>query len=296
MGKGTLCGVTILAAVLGAGDPAPLHAGETVSLPAYLNDRGSGVALSMFGTYIRGGEWVVYPYWEYYVDNNREYSPSELGFAGQQDFRGRFRESEWLLFAAYGVTDDLALQAEIAGAKASLEKAPTDLSPLPAKFEQTGLTSFETQLRYRWLRENERRPELWSYLDVVYPTNRRELLIGTPDIEMELGTALTRGFGWGTLTGRLSVAYEGASNTKFALGEYAVEYLKRLSSSWRILAAVGGSEDAVSLITEAQWHLSPRVFIRLNQEIGLTSNATDWEPQIGIVFALPTARTRAASR
>ncbi|MGH7569141.1 MAG: hypothetical protein ACREL9_09260 [Gemmatimonadales bacterium] len=86
--------------------------------------------------------------------------------------------------------------------------------------------------------------------------------------------------------------YESASSTHFNPGEYAIEYLKRLSPSWRVFAAVqgAGGVDEVSLITEAQWHISPRVFIRFNQEIGLTSLATDWEPQLGVLFTLPTHR------
>ena len=56
----------------------------------------------------------------------------------------------------------------------------------------------------------------------------------------------------------------------------------------RMFEAVQGSGDEVSLVTEAQWHISPRVFMRFNQEIGLMSLATDWEPQLGVLFALPT--------
>jgi len=272
----------------GAGPVAAQAAEEP--LPDYLKDRGTGVALSMFGSYIRRGELVIYPYWEYYLDDDREYNPEELGFAGQQDFRGRFRASEGLFFVAYGLTDGLAIQAEVAGIRASIEKAQADLSALPPKLEQSGLGSFETQLRWRWRKETERHPELWGYLDVVYPTNKKEPLIGTMGWELELGTGLTRGFRWGTLTGRVSLAYEGASTTKFDLGEYAVEYLKRVSPSWRLFAAVQGSGDAVSLITEVQWHLTRHVFIRFNQELGLTSRANDWEPQLGILFTLPTRR------
>jgi len=274
-----------------AAQPAASEAAEE-PLPYYLKDRGTGVALSMFGSYARRGELIVYPYWEYYVDNNREYNPEELGFAGQEDFRGRFRESEWLFFVAYGITDGLAVQAEVAGARASLEKSPDDGSLLPSKLEESGLTSVETQLRWRWQKEDERRPELWSYLDVGYPTNKREPLIGTGGWEAELGMGLTRGFKWGTLTARVSGAYEGASTSHFDLGEYAVEYLKRVSPSWRLFAAVQGQSDEVSLITEAQWHLTRHVFIRFNQEIGLTSRATDWEPQLGVLFTLPTHRSR----
>ena len=35
-------------------------------------DRGTGVPTSMFGTYVRGGEWLVYPFVEHYRDNNFE--------------------------------------------------------------------------------------------------------------------------------------------------------------------------------------------------------------------------------
>ena len=208
--------------------------------PVYLQDRGEGIATSMFGTYIRRGELIVYPYWEYYRDDNREYKPAELGFAGEQDFRGRYRASEGLFFVAYGITGDLAFQAEVAGIRASLDKAPADPSGLPSRLRESGLASFETQLRWRMSKESDRRPELWGYLDVVYPTNKREPLIGTGGWEVELGTGLTRGFKWGTLTVRAALAYEGASTTKWALGEYAVEYLKRLSPSWRVFVAVQG--------------------------------------------------------
>lgn len=284
---------TLVGLVLGAYLPhnvAPA-AGDEQAQPTYQKDRGRGVATSMFGTYISRGELIIYPYWEYYLDSDREYNPEELGYTGQEDFRGKYRESEYLFFVAYGITDGFAIQAEVAAASASLEKSPLDTSQIPPKLEASGLTSFETQLRWRWRKENERRPELWSYLDVVYPTNKSEPLIGTLGWESELGLGVTRGYKWGTLTGRISLAYEGASSTHWDLGEYAVEYLKRVSRSWRLFLAVQGAGDELSLITEAQWHLSRRVFIRFNQEIGLTSRATDWEPQLGILITLPTRRS-----
>lgn len=280
-----------LGLVLAACAALPALAGEDFqSLPTYLRDRGSGVATSMFGTYIRRGELIVYPYWEYYRDNNREYSPQELGFTGLDEFRGRYRAHEGLFFLAYGITEDLAVQVEGTVIRASLEKSPSDLSGLPAKLEQSGLGDREVQLRWRWRKEDERRPELWSYLDWGFPHNKDKPLIGMVGHEVELGMGLTRGFKWGTLTARASVLYEGGSETKFAAGEYAVEYLKRLSPSWRLYGAVQGAEDEVTLITEAQWHLNRYMFIRFNQEVGLTPNATDWEPQLGILFTLPLRR------
>jgi hypothetical protein len=256
--------------------------------PSYLRDRGPGIASSMFGTYIRKGDVIIYPYWEYYVDHNREYKPAELGYGLDQDFRGRYRESEYLFFLAYGLTDFLAVQTELAWATASLDKASSDPSTMPSRVKESGLTSFETQLRWRGWRETATRPELWGYVDIVYPINKRARVIGSDGWDVESGVALTRGFTWGTVTARASVIYVSDASPHWDAGEYGVEYLKRLSPTWRVFAAVQGAIDEVSLITEAQWHLSPRVFIRFNQEIGLTSKATDWEPQLGILFTLPT--------
>ena len=267
--------------------PQPPAPSSEESLPVYLRDRGTGVASSMFGTYIRKGDLILYPYWEYYLDNNREYKPSELGYGVDQDYRGRYRESEYLFFVAYGLTDSLAVQTELAAATASLRKSPTDPSGLSALIDESGLTSFETQLRWRWAKESDRRPELWGYVDVVYPINRRKLIIGADGWDIEWGQGFTRGFTWGTVTARASVFYESASTTHFSAGEYAVEYLKRLSPSWRVFGAIEGSGNEVSLITEGQWHVSRRMFIRFNQEIGLTSRANDWEPQLGLLFTLP---------
>lgn len=49
-----------------------------------------------------------------------------------------------------------------------------------------------------------------------------------------------------------------------------------------------GTQDELSLITEAQWHLARNFFIRLNNGLGLTSKATDWAPEVGILVTLPT--------
>jgi hypothetical protein len=50
--------------------------------------RGSGQPTSMFGTYIRKGELLIYPFFEYYRDHNFEYKPAELGYGLDRDFRG----------------------------------------------------------------------------------------------------------------------------------------------------------------------------------------------------------------
>ncbi len=92
-----------------------------------------------------------------------------------------------------------------------------------------------------------------------------------------------KGFGWGTLTGRVAGEYS-RTEKKAELGEMAVEYLKRLSPSWRAYLGVEGTQDEVELITEMQWHLSRRAFVKLNSAFGLTSKATDWAPEIGVMF------------
>jgi hypothetical protein len=245
-------------------------------------DRGEGVPLSMFGTYLRAGETVVYPFFEYYRDGDYEYEAGELGFTGTTELRGRYRAKEGLVLVAYGLTDDVAVEVEMAGISASLEKSPLDTSLLPARLEQSGIGDVEAQLRWRWKRETETRPEFFSYFETVFPVQRSKLLIGTPEWEFKAGTGLVRGFRWGTITARVAVGYaEGAVEP----GEYAVEYLRRVSRRLRVFAGVEGTQDEVELITEAQVFLTPKIVLKLNNAFGLSSKATDWAPEIGLMFS-----------
>jgi hypothetical protein len=259
-----------------------------------LTDRGTGVPTSMFGTYIRKGEFIVYPFFEYYRDHDLEYNPAELGFQGDEDFRGKYRANESLIFVGYGITENLAVEFEAAAIVASLEKASNDPSLMPARLEQSGLGDVETQLRWRWAKETVTRPEFFSYGEIVFPGSKDQPLIGTPGWEFKLGTGLIRGFTWGTLTARAAVEIATESTSPFDLGEYALEYLKRLSPSWRVYAGLEGSQDELSFIGEAQWFITRNIMLKLNSGFGLTSKATDWAPEIGILCWVPTRASTAA--
>jgi hypothetical protein len=253
--------------------------------PDRLRDRGEGVATSMFGTYIRRGELLLYPFFEHYRDKDFEYTPSELGAVGDEDYRGRYRANEGLVFVAYGITDDLAVEIEAAIIEASLDKSPADRSAIPMRIEESGFGDVEGQIRWRTRRETDRRPEIFSFAEVVVPHHAERALIGTPGWELKLGAGVVRGFGWGTLTVRGAIEYDEASTSHFDSGEYAVEYLRRLSRSWRVYAGIEGAQDEVSLIGELQWHLASNVFVKINNGVGLTSKATDWAPEVGVVFS-----------
>jgi hypothetical protein len=277
----TLCALTL--AML----PVTAAAQQQDSLPAWLRDRGTGIPTSMFGTYVRPGELLLYPFFEYYRDNNAEYSPEELGFGLDQDFRGRYRAYEGLIFLGYGFNDWLAVELETAVIKATLHTAPEDPTAVPDRIEESGWGDIEGQLRARWMKENSGRPELFSFLEVVVPHHKdRPLipLIGTPDWEFKLGSGVIRGFRWGTVTLRAAIEYS-AEESKIELGEFAVEYLKRLSPAWRIYLGMEGNQDEVELIPELQWHFGRSVILKINSAIGLTSKATDWAPEIGVMFS-----------
>lgn len=259
----------------------PLLAND--DLPYYLNDRGKGTPLSMFGTYIEKGEFMIYPFYEYYYDQDAEYSPEELGYGLDEDFRGRYRAHEGLLFLGYGITENLAFEFEAAVITAKQHKSDDDPTELPEVVEESGLGDVESQFRWRWLKETARRPAFFSYFETVFPLQKEKKLIGTQDWEFKLGTGLTKGFSWGTMTFRLAGEYD-ASENKTELGEYAVEYLKRISSFFRFYLGVEGSEDEIELIADLQFHVSPRAFIRVNNAFGVTSKATDYAPELGILF------------
>jgi hypothetical protein len=251
-----------------------------------LRDRGEGLATSMFGTYVRRGELLLYPFVEAYHDSNFEYTPEELGAVGDLDYRGRYRATEGLMFLAYGITGNVAVEFEAAVIKASLDKSPSDPSLLPTRISESGVGDIEGQIRWRWRQETEHRPEVFSYGEVVVPHSGDKQLIGTPGWELKYGMGVVRGFRWGTLTARVAAEYDEASSSPFDLGEYALEYLRRISPSWRVYAGIEGTQDELSLIGEVQWHVRPNVFVRLNNGFGLTSKATDWEPEVGVVFSL----------
>lgn len=257
---------------------------ETENLPKYLRDRGEGIPLSQFGTYVNDGQWFVYPFFEYYHDDNAEYAPSDLGFGLDEDFRGKYRAYEGLIFIGYGLTDRLAFELEAAIIKAKLEKSSADPTALPAELEESGLGDVEGQIRYRWTKETQSHPEVFSYFETVIPTQDEGSLIGTTDWEFKLGAGVTRGFGFGTMTVRAAIEYDKAEDV-VELGEMALEYLRRLNSHWRVYVGVEGTQDEVEFIPEAQWHFSRRAFLKMNSAFGLTSKATDWAPEVGVLIS-----------
>lgn len=275
---------TLIAALAASGLARAESAGE----PPWLADRGPGVRTSIFGTSVRPGELLFMPFVEYYWDDDFEYKPAELGHGLDQDFLGKFRATEGLIFLSYGLSDRLALEFEAAAITAKLEKSPDDPSTLPPTVEESGQGDWQVQVDWRVADETATRPELFSFLEVVPPSNEKSLLIGTPDWEFKAGAGLTRFYGWGTLTVRAAASYALEEPT-LELGEYAVEWLKRLSPRWRLYAGVEGEQDEVELIGEAQLFFTPRIFLRLNTAYGLTPKATDWGPDLGVMFSFPIA-------
>jgi hypothetical protein len=248
-------------------------------------DRGTGVPLSIFGTYVTRGELIVYPFYEYYRDGDYEYEAGELGYGTDTtEFRGRFRGHEGLIFVAYGISQNVAVELEAAMMSATLQKSPHDSTVLPPTLKQSGLGDVEAQLRWRWKTETDSRPEWFSYFETVFPFQQSKPLIGSPDWEFKLGTGMVRGLRWGTVSLRAALANSAGS---FEPGEYAFEYLRRLTERVRVFAAIEGSEDEVELITEAQLSLGQHVILKVNNAFGVTSKAPDWAPEVGLLIAFP---------
>ncbi len=281
-----LASLVVLVTTVAAALPAGAVRGhlETLDLPAHLRDRGDGTPLSMFGTYVQPRQLLVYPFFEFYRDHDHEYAPNDLGYGEDVDYRGEYEATEELIFVAYGITRRLAVEVEAAIIQAELERSPEDRSGVPDEIEESGLGDVEGQIRYRWIEEDAGGPGLFSYLETVIPTQDPGSLIGTTDWEFKLGTCVVRGFGFGTVTLRAAVEYDRAED-KGELGELAVEYLRRVSGSWRVYLGVEGTQDEVELIPELQWHASPRVVVKLSNGIGLTSKATDWAPELGVLLS-----------
>lgn len=268
-------------------DPASAQAPD---LPGHLRDRGTGISTSHFATYVARGQLLVYPYVAYSRDNNREYQPAKLGFGLSQDFRGRFRSSEALLFVAYGVTDWLALEFEAAYLEATLDRSPGDPSAMPARIRESGVGDIEGQLRFRLLTERGSRPEFFGFVEMTPRSQGKKVLIGEPDWDLKPGFGVLRGYSWGTLMLRVAAEWNREASSP-DLGEVTIEYLKRLSPSLRLSATLEGGEtgapDEFELITGISWRLAPHLFLKVDNGLGISSKATDWSPQVGAMFSFP---------
>ena len=259
-------------------------------LAPYLADRGTGIATSMFGEYARKGELLVYPFYEFTAFQGMEYKPAELGFGLDQDFRGKFREHEASFFLAYALTDRVAFELESAlFTSARLWKDPSDPSAMPATIKESGFGDTQAEIRYRFARETVKRPELFSYLEVDFPFQRKRLIIGTQTWAYKFGVGAIKGFSFGTLTARVAGEYDEADK-QVVFGEYALEYLKRLSPKFRFYTGMEGDQDEVEWIVEGQYWLAQYVHLKLNTALGVTSKAPDFAPEIGIMFSLPARR------
>jgi hypothetical protein len=270
--------------------PARAQVAQESPLPVYLRDRGTGVPASLFGTYLRRGELLVYPFFEYARDHDREYQPKEFGLGPDVDFRGKFRSYAGQLFLGYGVTDWLAVELEGSVINARLEKSPVDTSRVPAVIDETGVADIEAQVRARLLAESERRPEIFGFVEITPATQKHKLLIAEPNFDLKPGIGLIKGFAWGTLTGRIGAEYN-REESKVDLGEMSIEYLKRVSPRVRLFLSFEGGEtgalDEWELVQGIQWQIARTVLIKVDNSLGLSSKATDWTPQIGLMFSGP---------
>ena len=259
-------------------------------LAPYLADRGTGIATSMFGEYVRKGELLVYPFYEFTAFRHMEYKPAELGFGLDQDFHGKFREHEANFFLAYALTDRLAFELESAlFTAARLWKDPSDPSAMPATIKESGFGDTQGEIRYRFAHETVKHPELFSYLEVDFPFQRNRLIIGTQTWAYKFGVGAIKGFSFGTLTARVAGEYDEADK-QVVFGEYALEYLKRLSPKFRFYTGMEGDQDEVEWIVEGQYWLARNVHLKFNTALGVTSKAPDFAPEIGIMFSLPARR------
>lgn len=251
----------------------------------YLKDRGTGIPTSMFGTYINKAEIILYPFYEYYYDKNAEYKPEQFGYNSAIDYRGLYKAHEGLFFLGYGISNWVSFESEVSVINATQNRSPIDNSGMPARFNEKGFGDVEAQLRWRYNTETVKRPEFFSYFETVFPFQKNKKLIGTQDWELSLGTGLVKGFSWGTMTFRAAMEYS-AGEHKFDIGEYAVEYLKKVSRSFSFYVGIEGTQDELEFITDLQFHLKPCMFIRVNNSFGITSKTTDYSPELGVVFYL----------
>ncbi len=251
-------------------------------------DAERGVQTSMFGTAVRRSQLLVFPFFAYTWDHDYEYQPAALGYGLNQDLLGRYRSTQAQVFLAYGITDWLAVEFEASRIRATLDKAPDDTSAQPDRIVESGLADIEAQVRLRLLRERGGRPEVFASIELLPPQQKTKALIGDREWNVKGAIGVIRAFRWGTMTFRTTLEYNRGDKHP-DLGETSLEYMRQLSSAGRLFLAIeggeGGAPDDFALVTGLRWRLGERVFLQFDQAIGyILPKATDWEPQIGVVW------------
>jgi hypothetical protein len=155
---------------------------------------------------------------------------------------------------------------------------------MPNKLREDGLGDTEMQIRLRWLKEGDYWPEGVFFFETVFPLQSDKKLIGTQDWELSPGLVFTKGFGpIGTFAFRFAFTYTPKAGD-FEFGEWAVDYIKRLSPNWLVALAFEGEQDEQSIIGEVQYNLSKNIVLKVNCGFGVTKKAPEFAPEIGLLF------------
>ncbi len=273
----------VLGAALATG--APWAKAQGSGQPDYLRDRGDAIRTSMLATYIKPKEFIFYPFYEYTKTSNYEYKASDLGFVGDVDYLGKKVDQEYLVFLSYAWNDSWMFEFESAlHAKAKFTKAADDpVAAVPREIRESGLGDTEVQVRWRYAKETETRPEITFMSQAEFPLQRKKKILGTQAWGFGVGVILTKGYSFGTMSLRGQINHDrGDRETKF--GEYAIDYLKKLSPQWTVALTLEGEESELSVIGELQYALSSNATLKLNLGQGLTKKDRQTAPEIGVLF------------
>lgn len=273
----------ILAATLLGG--SQLAGAQDTGLPDYLADRGDAIRTSLLATYIRPREFIFYPFYEYTRTSNFEYKATDLNLVGDVDYLGKKVDQEYLVYLAYAWNDSWMFEFESAlHASVEFTKAGNDpVTAVPSKLKESGLGDTEAQLRWRYSKETETRPEITIMFQTEFPLQKKKVLLGTQDWGFGTGFVLTKGYPSGTYSFRGQLNYD-RKDRETAFGEFGLDYLKKLSQTWTVGLALEGEGSEVAFIGEAQYNFSRNAMLKLNSGFGLTKKDRQVAPEIGVLF------------
>ena len=247
-----------------------------------------GIPTSLLGTYIRSGELLVYPFFEYTKHNKFDYKPADLGVSApgdQTEFKGKSIEREWLLFVAYAFSDSLALEFESAlHGSLDFTRDAADHTGTPDRIQESGLGDTEVNLRWRLQKETARSADVTVFAKTVFPLQKSKKLLGTQSWEFETGAVITKGYAFGTLAARAAIGVT-SDEHKLDLTEWGIDYVKALAPRWRLALSIEGAQaDEVSAIGELQYSVRKNMILKMNLGVGLTEKAPNIAPEIGLLF------------
>jgi hypothetical protein len=231
-----------------------------------------GVRSSMFETYVRPHQWLIFLISRTPPTQHRLHARRFRLRRGYERAPGPV--PEYRSAAVHCVWPDrlAGTRGGRVGHHRDIRQSSRDTSAAPARIHESGFADWAVQARMRLARQHGRWPQVFAAFEILPPTQRGKKLIGDLHWNLKGEIGLAREYGWGTMSARTTIEYNRGDH-HWDLGETSLEYMRQVSSAGRLFFAIeggeGGALDEWVFVSAGQWRVGDGLFVKFANSFGL---------------------------